>query len=188
MIVYFSRRGQNLYRGPQPYLNVGNTELIAKAVVNRFPQPVLAEIVPVHPYPNDYQEALAVAKQELADRTLPAIKPLTADIAGSQHIILAFPKWWNHLPRPVVTFMKQFQWQNKTIYPVCTHEENRFGDILNELAELAQGSTIERGLAIRGVCASDADRAVENWLNNYDQDAAEQPLGMTAYWQTQPGK
>ncbi|MGV7830011.1 flavodoxin, partial [Mycobacterium kansasii] len=49
------------------------------------------------------------------ERTFPKIMPITADIAGSNHIILAFPNWWNHLPRPIVTFMEQYQWQDKTI-------------------------------------------------------------------------
>ncbi|WP_143451629.1 flavodoxin [Levilactobacillus brevis] len=88
-------------------------------------------------YPDEYQQVLKITKHELDERTFPKIMPITADIAGSNHIILAFPNWWNHLPRPIVTFMEQYQWQDKTIYPVCTHEGNRFGDSLNELSEIA---------------------------------------------------
>lgn len=172
MIVYFSRRGQNLYRGPQQYLNVGNTALVARTIAKHFPGPILVEIRPSIIYPDNYQQALTVAKKELSMHILPEIMPIDVDVAGSRHLILAFPNWWNHLPRPVVTFMKQYEWQGKMIYPVCTHEGNRFGDSLNELAELAQGATIERGLAIRGAYAHDADRAIENWLSNYDQKAA----------------
>ncbi|MEM5846331.1 flavodoxin [Pediococcus pentosaceus] len=137
MIVYFSQSGQNLYRGQCQYLNVGNTALVARAIARCFPQPIVAEIRPIIDYPDEYQQVLKITKHELDERTFPKIMPITADIAGSNHIILAFPNWWNHLPRPIVTFMEQYQWQDKTIYPVCTHEGNRFGDSLNELSEIA---------------------------------------------------
>ncbi|KIS02568.1 NADPH-dependent FMN reductase family protein [Paucilactobacillus wasatchensis] len=81
--------------------------------------------------------------------------------------------------------MEQYQWQDKTIYPVCTHEGSRFGDSLNELSEIAQGASIERGLAVRGVCAYDTDQAIKNWLNNYDQKADDQPMVTVSYWHPQ---
>lgn len=40
-------------------------------------------------------------------------------------------------------------------------------------------------MAVRGVCAYDTDQAIKNWLNNYDQEADDQPLGKVSYWHPQ---
>jgi len=40
-------------------------------------------------------------------------------------------------------------------------------------------------LVVRGVCAYDTDQAIKNWLNNYDQEADDQPLGKVSYWHPQ---
>lgn len=70
LIVYFSRTGYNY---PNQWLEIGHTARVAGYIADltggeRF------EIIPVVPYPDNYQETVAIAREEYDNNARPAIQ------------------------------------------------------------------------------------------------------------------
>ncbi|KRN28073.1 hypothetical protein IV38_GL001523 [Lactobacillus selangorensis] len=123
------------------------------------------EIIPVRPYPANYQQTLTVTKNELDQKRFPDIKPIKIDFHKEKNLFLGFPNWWSTIPRPVATFLKSQSLENVHIYPFCTHEGSQFGYSRKDIQLLAPNAVIHQGLPIRGVCVGQADQAIQNWLS-----------------------
>lgn len=162
-VVCFSRAGENLYGGTCQFLNQGNTLLVARQVAQAQQLP-LVQLQPFATYATTYQTVLQRTQLELSQQRLPALKPLPDNLGQKPILYLGFPVWWGHLPRPVVTFLKQNVAPQVNLYPFCTHEGSRFGATLTEIQQLLPQARLHAGLPIRGTKAWQAQSAVSNWL------------------------
>lgn len=162
-VVYFSRPGENLYGGTCQFLNQGNTLLVARQIAVSLQRPLVA-LQPVRAYETAYKTVLQRTQQELQQQQLPALKPLPQSLGQVTQLYLGFPVWWGHLPRPVVTFLKQQYALQVTLTPFCTHEGSHFGSTISELKQLVPAAELQPGLAIRGTNAWCAQRAIQHWL------------------------
>ncbi len=169
-VVYFSHPGETLFQGKIKAIRPGNTAEIAHKI-GRCLRVTPVAILSRKGYPFSYQQTLAVAKQQLIDRTVPEIISCQIDLSDKV-LFLGYPNWWGGLPRPVVSFLRQQSFLGVTIYPFCTHEGNRFGHSLAQLQQLVPTATIyTSGLPVRGSQAQHADEAVSNWLARISIDA-----------------
>ena len=100
VVVYFSRIGENYSVGE---IEVGNTAKVAQVIASRIGAPTV-EIVPVEPYPNVYDEAVAQATQERSAGARPAFTLVAGDGAdnpaamldSAETIYLGYPIWFTH--------------------------------------------------------------------------------------------
>ncbi|GCF95606.1 flavodoxin [Enterococcus florum] len=162
-VIYFSRSGENFLNGRLTELEKGNTEVIAEQIAAKL-NASLFELMPQQAYPEQYQAAVDVAKQE---KEQAALVPYTLEdlkLSDYQTIFLGFPNWWGSFPRVVASFLTEQDWQNITIYPFCTHEGSAFGSSLEELRQTCQGARIMKGLPVRGSRVTKAATAIDNWL------------------------
>ena len=74
LIVYYSRRGENLVNGDIRTLRVGNTEMAAM-ILQKITRAELFQIVPVQDYPKEYCHCIDLARQDLLRRERPELKP-----------------------------------------------------------------------------------------------------------------
>jgi flavodoxin len=149
LVVYFSHSG--------------NTREIAKQIQQSVGGDIF-EIVPVDPYPADYQDCVDQARRELESEYQPKLKNKIKNLAAYQVIFIGYPNWWSTLPRPVVTFLTDHDLSGKTIAPFCTHEGSGLGRSVADMTKLCPKTTLLEGLAVRGTYVKNAQAEVAEWL------------------------
>lgn len=169
IILYFSRKGENLIDGQIKVLVKGNTKALAEKISRKLNVPVF-EIAPVDNYPYSYQETLKIVESEKNEHVQPEYKPLKIDLDTIDTLFLGFPNWCGSMPKIVRHFLEQTDLSNKKIYPFCTHEGSTFGNSLIELKKICPNSIIQLGLPVRGSRVENADTAISNWLFQYQSN------------------
>ncbi len=167
LVAFFSRTGENYNVG---HIEKGNTHIIAEMIAAET-KGKLFQILPVIPYPDGYTECTQVAKHELNDKARPAIQG-DASVEDYDIVFIGYPNWWGDMPMPVYTFIEKHNWHGKTVIPFCTHDGSGLSGTESRLKSACKGSTVLKGLAVRGTTAQnkreEARQSVRNWLNKLD--------------------
>ena len=160
LIVYYSRRGENYGVGN---IKEGNAEHIAK-VIQKFTGADIYEIIPVKDYPSSYMQTTEIAKEELKKQVRPDFKDPLDSIDQYDTIYLCYPNWWGRYPRVIATFLEKYDFSNKTIKPMCTHEGSGLASSVMELKDSLPNSIVKPGLAIKGTEARNSDERIKKWV------------------------
>ncbi len=165
LIVYFSRAGQNWGRDGLVDLRVGHTA-VAASILEKLTEADVFKVVPAFPYPADYQDCCAVAKQQLETGARPALRawPEQAVIDECRTLLLCSPNYCGTLPMPVWTFLEKYDWTGKTILPLVTHGGGGMANCEKDLAALCPGAILQPGIAIPGDKAAGAAFDLQLWL------------------------
>ena len=165
LIVYFSRAGENYNVGT---VSTGNTAIVAGMIAESTGADQF-EIVPVTPYPSNYNECLEVATQEQRDNARPEYVGDVENWADYDTVFFGYPIWWGDLPMIVYTFLEGHDWSGKTVIPFNTHEGSGQGGTQRTVERLCTGATVLNGLAIQGKTAQNnrdaAQKSVNDWLD-----------------------
>lgn len=163
LVAYFSRTGENYSVGT---ITKGNTQIVAEMIA-RETGGDLFHIEPVVAYPDNYDDCVNLAKQELNSKARPAVK---GDVRTEDYdvIFIGYPNWWGDMPMSVYTFLEKHNWQGKDIIPFCTHEGSGLGSTASKLRSACQGATMLKGLAVYGHAAQNSrketEKATHGWL------------------------
>ena len=101
IVIYFSRADENY--GVED-TTVGNNEILAKEIV-RTKNADEFKIVPVNPYPADYQSCVEVATKERDENARPEYVG-DVDLLEYDTIYLGYPIWWGDIPMIVYNFLE----------------------------------------------------------------------------------
>ncbi|MBQ2663447.1 MAG: flavodoxin, partial [Clostridia bacterium] len=86
-------------------------------------------------------------------------------------VFLGYPIWWGDLPMIVYTFLENYDFEDKTIIPFCTHEGSGNAGTKSKIEKAIPSAIVEDVLAIRGEEAQkqqDSTRdKVNEWLEGY---------------------
>lgn len=110
---------------------IGNAQMIAQMAQN-IAGGDLIEIQTEKIYPANYSETTKVSKIEFERNELPKIKNLP-DIESYDKIILVYPLWWSKLPKPVESFLRNYNLSGKMIIPIVTHGGGGIGESVEDL-------------------------------------------------------
>lgn len=168
-IIYFSRANENYINGKKQMLLIGNTAVLAQKLSERLKLSSY-QIIPKVPYSIDYEETVQKANREKQNASQVAYEAIEIDLKEVETVFLGFPNWWGTYPRIIATFLANQDWENKTIYPFCTHEGSAFGSSIQDLTKACPGAEIKTGLAVRGSKTNHSDTALANWLLAYEED------------------
>ena len=163
LVAYFSRTGENYSVGT---ITKGNTQIVAEMIAKETGGD-LFHIEPVVAYPDNYDDCVNLAKQELNSKARPAVK---GDVRTEDYdvIFIGYPNWWGDMPMSVYTFLEKHNWQGKAIIPFCTHEGSGLGSTASKLRSACQGATMLKGLAVYGHAAQNSrketEKATHGWL------------------------
>lgn len=163
LIVYFSHDKENYVDGKIEVLKVGNTKVVAQKI-QAITNGDLFEIKPLHDYPDNYQECTKIAKQELNNNIRPKIKNIVIHFEEYDNIYLGYPNWWSTMPMCVWTFLESYDFDNKNIYPFCTHEGSGMGKSESDIKKLCPNSNVYFGLAIKGSLVLTSDEKIKKWV------------------------
>jgi len=141
----------------------GNTRVIAEHI-HKISGGKMFEIVPVNPYPTDYDAVVEQAKKELDTDFMPRLKTKVADMNSYAMVIIGYPNWWGTVPRPIAAFLSEYDFTQKTIAPFCTHEGSGMGRSVSDIRNFCPKATVLDSLAIRGGSVHHAQDTVTSWL------------------------
>ena len=141
LIVYFSHNKENYFSGNIVNLEKGNVQVIA-----------------------DYHECTSRASEELKNNARPQILDPLESIDEYDTIYLGYPNWWSTMPTIVMTFLESYDFTNKHIYPICSHEGSGMGRSESNLKKLCPNSIVHKGLSIHGSHVGECRQQLERWV------------------------
>lgn len=165
LIAYYSRKGENYFRGTIKSVAKGNTEFVAEFIQKKVGGDMF-EIDTVKNYPDDYTECTNVAKDELRNKVRPELKKYLDDISSYDTIFLGYPCWWGNCPMAVFTFLEHYDFSGKKIIAFTTHEGSGFGGSISQIKKSCPNSDVIKGLEIHGSSAANSEKEIVNWLEN----------------------
>lgn len=163
LVAFFSRADENYFGGTYRYIEVGNTERVAKMIAS-IAGADLFKIEQIQPYAADYQTCIDQAKKDLQAKARPELVKLPDSLDGYDEVYLGYPNYWGDMPMAVYTFLEAFDWTGKTIHPFCTHEGSGLSGTERKIQSTCKGAKVTRGLAIRGSSVDGAKPEIEKWL------------------------
>ncbi len=144
----------------------GNTQKVARTISEQLDSDIF-RIVVSDPYTDD--TLFDRAQQEVNFKTYPELSThIDTDVFSSYDtIIIGFPVWWYDLPRPVATFVTEYDFSEKTVIPFFTHNGSSSGaSSLSTLGSLLPDSNYRRedALSLRGSNVDNSDSTIINWV------------------------
>jgi flavodoxin len=163
LVAYFSRAGENYYYGDRTWLEVGNTEVVARMIADLIPCD-LHRIEAAKPYPDDYDETVERNVREQDTDARPAIANPPPTIDEYDVVLLGSPIWNVRAPMIMSTFAENHDFTGKTVHPFTTYAMSGLGTTERDYAETCTGATLGEGLAVRGEEAHAARPMITEWL------------------------
>ena len=163
IVIFYSRADENYFGGKMRYLSMGNTEKIARMIVE-IRGADLFKIEQKVPYAADYNTCIEEAKKDLKENVRPELVSTLDNMDEYDEIYIGFPNYWGTMPMAVFTFLEQFDWSGKTVHPFVTHEGSGFGKSKADLENVCKGAVFTKGLAISGSSVDHARTEVEGWV------------------------
>lgn len=140
----------------------GNTKSVAEKIQSSTGGDMF-EIQTAKPYPTDYNEtAYGMAKEQHEKNIFPELKE-NKDVSDYDVIFVGTPAWWYTMAPAVKTFLRDNNFEGKTIVPFVTHGGGGGYRIDKDMEELAKGSTVKKLFVSYGRTATQKD--VNAWLN-----------------------
>lgn len=141
----------------------GNTRVIA-GIIHRHLQTDLFEIETAIPYPLDYFETVAQAKNERDRGIKPALKNSVPNFDRYHTLYLGFPIWGTTVPPAVQRFLSTHDCNGKALIPFITHGGYGAGNSQQVVASLAPGAKREPALVMECDQERRTTEAVTDWL------------------------
>ncbi|WP_419809486.1 flavodoxin [Sphingomonas sp.] len=141
----------------------GNTRVIAETLHRQLGAD-LFEIRPARPYPADYEQHVAQAKQERDSGFEPPLAAEVDNIAKYDEIFLGFPIWGETTPPPIRSFLKSHDLSGKTLRPFITHGGYGVGEAPSVLARHGAAAHIERAFVLEADQERRTLNQVRDWL------------------------
>ncbi|EEN82062.1 flavodoxin [Porphyromonas endodontalis] len=150
LVAYFSLRG-------------GVTKQVAEEI-HRKVGGDLFRIEPEVPYPSEYNDVVARAKEERNNDVYPKIKGKLPRFAAYDTIYLGTPIWFGQLPGVVKTFIAQHDFRGKVVVPFATSGKSSITKIMPHLMQMLPKSSLMEGLLIHKDEVNTAAPRIDQWL------------------------
>ena len=163
LIAFYSRADENYFGGAMRYVKVGNTEIVC-GIMKELIQADSFKIEMKEPYSPVYMTCIEQAKKDLRDKARPELVSYPDSIDEYDTVVLAYPNYWGTMPMAVVTFLERYNFDGKTILPLCTNEGGGMGGSEKDIKKYAPGADVKKGLSITGSQAANSKSDVQKWL------------------------
>ena len=168
LIVYFSRPGYN-YNASMPnnveWTAIGHTARVA-GYIQEYTGGDTFEILPVVPYPDDYEETKTISTNERDNDLRPEFIGGVENIDDYEIVFIGGPVWYGGMPMIMHTFYDRYKdsLNGKTIVPYDTHAGSGIADYVNMTRRYCPDSEVLEALAVTGTNSRNASNDVKNWL------------------------
>lgn len=155
LIVYFS--------------HTGNTRTIA-GYIHDAVESDMVELQTEEPYTDDYDTLLEQAREEMAAGYCPPLVTQIDSIDSYDMIFVGYPNWAMDIPRPVASFLSDYNFEGKTVILFCTHDGYGAAGTFRSVAEAAAGAKVLDGFAVEASDVPNAESEVQQWLTGLGID------------------
>lgn len=152
LVAYFSLRG-------------GVTKQVAEEI-HRKVGGDLFRIEPEVPYPSEYSDVVARAKEERNNNVYPKIKRKVPLFAAYDTIYLGIPIWFGQLPGVAKTFIVQHDFQGKVVVPFATSGKSSITKLMPHLTQMLPKSRLMEGILILKDEADTSAPRIHEWLRS----------------------
>lgn len=146
----------------------GNTRRIARIIAEKTGAD-LRELRPEADYPQNYDEVLSQARDEIQRKQYPSLRPMDMDWSAYEAVYLGTPNWWSTTAPPVTAFLRKMMPTDKTIIPFCTHGGGGEGEIAHVVRSHCIGCDVLPLLSVREDGGAQAETLVAQWLKRIKQ-------------------
>lgn len=116
----------------------------------------MVELKPIKPYSTNYQEVVDDEQNSGANNIIPEIQKVDVNLNKYDKIIIGTPTWWGIAAWPVNTFVKENNFDGKTVIPFCTSASSSLGESGKLLQKEAASENWQSGNRFSS-SATDAD-------------------------------
>ncbi len=102
----------------------------------------LARIQTIDDYPQDYQQAVALASKQRAEGILPPLQPYALDLQRYERIFIAAPLWDMDLCAPMKSFLHSANLDEKAIHLIITSAGYGLGKSVDSVKSYANVSAV----------------------------------------------
>lgn len=145
----------------------GNTDYMAQELQKKTGADMF-RVETVNPYPAERPAMTEVPKKELETGTLPALKKLPANLASYDLILVGSPVWWYTVSTPVMSLLKQVDFQGKKVAPFCTHGGG-LGTFFPDFKKQAKNAVVLQGYDVykpKDKSAIVIQESLDTWLGS----------------------
>jgi formylglycine-generating enzyme required for sulfatase activity/flavodoxin len=142
----------------------GNTRGIAEEIKEQTGAD-LFEIELVRPYSSNYNTVLDEAQRDQKAQARPELANHVDNMEQYNTILLGYPNWWASIPMPIAAFLEEYDFDNKTIIPFCSHGGGRFGQSLTAIAKLVPDADMGEALSVHYSGGSGLPDDIGEWLD-----------------------
>ncbi len=107
-----------------------------------------------------YFKALKVSHDEFASGEMPTVTSEVKDFDSYGAIFIGFPIWYSKCPQIVMSFISQYSFFGKDVYPFYTSGMSAGDDARGQLIESCAGATVHEALRMNN---ADETR-IKSWL------------------------
>ncbi len=151
------------------------TEYVAKLIQETVGGD-LFRIETVDEYPSDYDELVALAREEKENGARPELSGHIENPERYDTIILGYPSWIMDMPMPVYSFLEEYDFGAKTIVPFVTHGGSGFESTRDAISELQPGAFVsDNGLSVARDGLADMEDEIRQWAESLHLNA-EDPM------------
>lgn len=161
------------------YSQTGATQTVANAIKSSLGDATDVEVIEVEePYSGTYQETIERCQKEKADGTVPAVKPLKADLADYDTVFLGYPIWFGTYAQPIAGLVSKVDFAGKKIVPFCTFGSGGLVESIADLKKALPQAEILDGYGVRNARIAKAAGEARQFLidNGYVDGQKSEPL------------
>lgn len=150
LVAYFSRSG--------------NTEKIANEIHNIVGGDII-KIETVKQYPSDYNATTAEARTEQDENARPELKTKIDNIEQYDTIFVGYPNWWGTMPMALFTFFEEYDFNEKTVIPFCTHEGSGLGRSEDDIKGIIGTDIVKKRISNKRIVSRQCRKYIKTMAN-----------------------
>lgn len=167
LIAYYSKRGENWFDCKKTILEKGNSEIIASYLKEFITDSTMLYLHPIKEYSNDYDKCCIETLYDQQNNIVRELEDLPISIDEYDVIYLIYPIYWSSLPMPILSFLKKYDFKNKIIYPISTHEGSGMGASVSIIKNNAKNATVLDPLPIIGTLVNKAKNKIKRYVESH---------------------
>ena len=138
----------------------GHTKAIAEYISQELHAP-LHEIITEKKYPRTYFMTILESRKEFKrNEILTLTSEPVPNFSDYQRIILGFPVWFFTCPMAVVSWLSQYDFTGKEIFPFCTSGGSSCTKATVKIRELCPGAKVHDGIRVTKIDSA----LISGWL------------------------
>lgn len=148
------------------YSYSGNTKKVAQAIQDKIGGDMF-EIKTEGTYPENYNEMVQQAKEEITNNYRPALTTKLENLAQYDVVFIGTPNWWSTITPQLSSFLQSYDLSGKTVIPFITHGGGGVQNTFSDLTAQCKGCKVSDA---PWVGYNDRTMGIADWLKGLGFD------------------